>query len=269
MGVISLASAISANAQYIDISQNVTISKTSQAFDRINKVLFVYVKIANNSPDPVEIGSRLVISNSNFSVINQDGINEEGNPYFSIRGKIASGDTEAIRVNFPVQRGQRKLDTLKNEGKNETGSSRQRARAVFDATLFANQVDMIENPENTPDDIKGVTKSDLNGNQVTTYIYGAVEATAVKITEGIDFGKPEKFEIVTNGFIQITYPPEIKKPQIIGIRPSKKGNTVLVHDSKNGFMKKTPFMVNDDNEIVFKVEPINGKIIFSIVNELE
>ena len=46
-------------------------------------------------------------------------------------------------------------------------------------------------------------------------------------------------------------------------------NIVFVYDSKNGFMKKTPFMVNDDNEIVFKVEPVNGKIIFSLIDEIE
>ncbi len=133
---------------------------------------------------------------------------------------------------------------------------------------------VIKNVKWFPAWINAFVKSDSNKNVIKTYLpnsYNKDDLTIVEWIEvkGIDFKKAEWLQIITHGFIQITYPPEINKPQTIAVKPSKKVNIVFVYDSKNGFMKKTPFMVNDDNEIVFKVEPVNGKIIFSLIDEIE
>ncbi len=250
------------NAKFLDISKNVTITKASQDFDNINKILFVDVNVANNSQELVEIGSRLVISNSNFSVVNQDGIDEKGNPFFVIREEITFGDTKTIRVNFPVQRGMREQDTKK---KSENDLSRQRARAVFDALIYGNKVDVIENPEGFPSGVKGIVKTDLKGNIVTTYAKQNIEDKVIKIKEGIDYGKPDNVEILTNGFIEITYSPANKVRKIVSIKSLDEFNTVMVYDPENEDMVMTPYIVNDRGEVEFRVMPNDGKVIFSLI----
>jgi len=91
-------------AEWVDISPKVEISKSPQALDRVNRVLFSYVTITNNSAEALDSPVRLHITNPTISVLNADGITNDGDSYFQIPANLADGDKATIRVDFQLAR---------------------------------------------------------------------------------------------------------------------------------------------------------------------
>lgn len=120
--------------------------------------------------------------------------------------------------------------------------------------------------------LKGLEFTDKKGNIITIYIFETLSKDSVKIKEGIGLGLPRSYELITNNFIEITYPDSIKdNTQVIKVIPNGNFNTVMRLDDDADVMAMVPFSDVDDQgkEFEFRVTPINGKIIFSLINITE
>lgn len=93
-----------AQAEWVDISPSVEISQSSQAFDRVNKVLFSYVTVTNNSAEAIVDPVRLVITNPSIPVLNAAGTTDTGDSYLQVVGGLAVGAKVIVRVNFVLKR---------------------------------------------------------------------------------------------------------------------------------------------------------------------
>jgi len=110
-----------------------------------------------------------------------------------------------------------------------------------------------------------IQKTDRNNNEITVFIQDIYDQNKVEIKEGIDYGKPKKYRIITNNFIEITYPEEVINRQIIEVKPIVKFNTVMVYDPNENTMERIPYIINKQGYVEFREKPINGKIIFSLI----
>ena len=94
-----------AQADWIDISPNVQITKTGATLDRIKKVMYSYVKIKNVSNLTLSNDLRLNIVNPSITVVNSDGVSEKSQPYFLIKApNLSVGQEKIIRVDFQQSR---------------------------------------------------------------------------------------------------------------------------------------------------------------------
>jgi len=91
-------------AEWVDISPKVEINKTPQALDRVNRVLFSYVTITNNSAEALVSPVRLYITTPTIPVLNADGITDSGYSYFEVPGEVVSGGEITVRVDFQLAR---------------------------------------------------------------------------------------------------------------------------------------------------------------------
>lgn len=118
--------------------------------------------------------------------------------------------------------------------------------------------------------LQGLETSDQKGNVVTTFVADVLPKDSVKITEGVDFGKPDGYEIITNQFVELTYPVSIKaQRQIVRVTPNGVFNTVMVFDPDAEVMREIPYVELNGNVIEFRVKPVDGKITFALINVTE
>ncbi len=95
-----------AQAEWVDISTSVEISQTRQAMDRVNRVLFSYVTVTNTSGEALVDPVRLVITNPNVPVLNEEGVTDTGESYLQIAEGMEQGASTKVRVDFQLQRTQ-------------------------------------------------------------------------------------------------------------------------------------------------------------------
>ncbi|MEW6379205.1 MAG: hypothetical protein AB1611_06325 [bacterium] len=95
-----------AQAAWVDISGQVTVTTTRQSYDRLNHVFFSYVKITNNSGAAITWPARFLITSTSIPVSatpsGPDGY-EGGTPYFYFLGNgetLSPHASKTVRVNF-------------------------------------------------------------------------------------------------------------------------------------------------------------------------
>ena len=93
-----------AQAEWIDVSPSVEITRTPQALDRVKRVLFSYVTITNASAEALVDPVRLVITNPSIPVLNATGTIETGESYLEIAGGLSAGEKTTVRVDFQLAR---------------------------------------------------------------------------------------------------------------------------------------------------------------------
>ncbi|MBE0556576.1 MAG: hypothetical protein IH628_05020, partial [Proteobacteria bacterium] len=118
--VLLLAHNLTFAASGHNISNLLSVEKTSPAFDRVNRVIYSYVRLTNVSMTPVEGKVRLVVTDSSLPLTDvpnsQDGNTAAGEPFYWLNNgeliRVGPGETtEAIRVNFVQQRAPLTFDT--------------------------------------------------------------------------------------------------------------------------------------------------------------
>jgi hypothetical protein len=113
--------------------------------------------------------------------------------------------------------------------------------------------------------LKGLQTVDGSGNTITTYISDDLLDDSMLIVGGVDLGKPDSYEMVTNEFIEMHYPESIgDQLQTIKVKPIERFNTVMIFDADENIMKRAPYVDISSDEIEFKAQPINGVITFAL-----
>lgn len=119
-------------------------------------------------------------------------------------------------------------------------------------------------------DLVGVEATDQKGNIVTAYVGSTSLADGTVVTEGVDLGAPDNYKIITNKFLKISYPDIVEaNRQTVMVEFKEHFTTVMVYDPSESLMKRTPFIVLDDNKIRFRAKPVSGEIIFSLIDITE
>lgn len=113
--------------------------------------------------------------------------------------------------------------------------------------------------------IIGLETKDNKGNNIIIYLPNSFNKDGIKIKDGINYGKPENYDIITNNFIEITYPEKMVYRQTIEIKPVEEINTVMVFNPDEMEMTRTPYTNLDNGGIEFRVEPVNSKVIFALM----
>jgi len=106
--------------------------------------------------------------------------------------------------------------------------------------------------------------TDSRGNQIKIYIQPELNRDDVLIEEGLNYGVPDSFKVITNNYIRVNYPNEIRRYQTIRIKPVENFNTLLVR-ADDGSMAVMPYSIKEKGFIEFVLEPINQTIEFLLV----
>lgn len=120
-------------------------------------------------------------------------------------------------------------------------------------------------PSDSFDDATVVVGTDSNGVEVKIVVESSYAGDIV-ITEGLDPGLPDTYQFITNGFIEISLSPDAQGKQIVRVTSPAAFEVVLVRDEANLEMSYTPFHSKDDGSIEFYVAPIDGSIIFALMD---
>jgi len=114
--------------------------------------------------------------------------------------------------------------------------------------------------------IKGLKKTDTNGNEIIIYVPEDTSEGDVTITEGIDpTGGIDGYLPVTNQFIDISYPNGTVDRQLIKVVPEGEFNAVITFDTEENILVREPFSTNADGSVEFRPEPVNGSVVFSLM----
>jgi endo-1,4-beta-xylanase len=88
-----------AKADWNGVQSGLSQSQTRSTFDRVNRVLFVYVDIKNTSEETLVGPFRVLIDDATIPVVNNDGLTDTGVPYFmGDEEQLLSGETLRVRV---------------------------------------------------------------------------------------------------------------------------------------------------------------------------
>jgi endo-1,4-beta-xylanase len=102
--IVAVFSQFSA-ASWVALDTDVAIANTRPVFDRVNKVYVSTVSITNHSATDISGPLRLLIDNSSIPVSAEDGLSEQGVPYFTLANtQLAAGETITLRASFELQR---------------------------------------------------------------------------------------------------------------------------------------------------------------------
>lgn len=132
-----------------------------------------------------------------------------------------------------------------------------------------NDIDNITKVDGSPvfPDSQGIQLVDEKNNVITTYISNEIPSSAVAVESGIDLGAPSNYQIITNGFIKITYSDLLVGAiQTIRVTPSDNFNTILVYDETEDLLEVMPYVDIDGGGSEFRIKPIEGNIIFALFN---
>lgn len=92
-------------ADWTDISNDIEITKSRPAFDRVNRVYFVHLDIKNTGDSALSGPFRILIDNSTIPVTRQSGNTESGIPFVDVTNEsITANETIRVRVDFLAQR---------------------------------------------------------------------------------------------------------------------------------------------------------------------
>lgn len=110
-----------------------------------------------------------------------------------------------------------------------------------------------------------VTGTDSNGVGVEVIVESSF-ADDVTMSEGLDPGLPDDYQPITNGFIQITVPPEVQGARMLRVTSPAPFEVIVGLDEADSEMSYTPFLTEDDGTIVLYLAPINGSIAFALMD---
>jgi endo-1,4-beta-xylanase len=94
-----------AAASWVALDTDVAINHTRPVFDRVNRVYVSTVSITNQGAADIAGPLRLLIDNSSIPVSAEDGLSEQGLPYFNLAStQLDAGETITLRASFELQR---------------------------------------------------------------------------------------------------------------------------------------------------------------------
>ncbi len=103
------ATAAFAESNWQDVTANVTVAQSDPIFDRVNRVFVSTLTVENSSPQALDGGLRMVVTSSNFAVLNPDGTTAGGDPFYILLAEdevLPVGATTApLRLDFAFGRG--------------------------------------------------------------------------------------------------------------------------------------------------------------------
>jgi hypothetical protein len=113
---------------------------------------------------------------------------------------------------------------------------------------------------------------DAKGNEINLVTYQSLQLAAPIINEGIDLGVPDKYEQITNKFIDIQYPAETaEEKHEVRIIPLERFDIIWQYNEEDESVRRIPFFIDEDGTVTFSTKPENGRVTFSMlkINEGE
>jgi len=245
-----------AQAEWTDFSSSVEITKTPQALDRINRVLFSYVTITNTSAEALVAPVRLVITNPNIPVLNATGVTEKGNSYLEVAGGLADKANKTVRVDFQLAKVKVVFETQLEQ--------------FLEISTKPQLVVPTKIPQDETDQygvgLTGAEFTDATGNMIRIYLPDIHQYDELTIKQGVDLGNIS-YQYNTNKIIEISFPPELSSKQLLVITPSQDFEYVYQFDPTNKQMLRMPFLSESNGDVLLKLKPIGGAIYFALVHK--
>ncbi|WJG11206.1 endo-1,4-beta-xylanase [Aliiglaciecola sp. LCG003] len=92
-------------AKWVNVEQNVTVSSTLPAFDRVNRQYISVVEISNQGETAIAGPLRLIVIDATIPLSNLTGITEQGLPYLEMSADTIQPDQSvSVQLNFELQR---------------------------------------------------------------------------------------------------------------------------------------------------------------------
>lgn len=245
-----------AQAEWRDISSSVEIVHTSQALDRINRVLYSYVTIKNISGTAIQDPIRLKIIDPSLAIMNADGMITASQAYFQIDEEIQPGEDKTIKVNFELARVKVVFETQLEQ--------------FIDPVIEPELVIPTEIPQVETNQygvgLTGAEFTDATGNIIRIYLPDIHPYDELTIKQGVDLGDIA-YQYDTHKIIEISFPPELSSKQLIVITPSQNFEYVYQFDPESKQMLRMPFVSDEEGNVLLKVEPISGTVYFALVHK--
>ncbi len=105
----------------------------------------------------------------------------------------------------------------------------------------------------------GKSVTDENNNEI--FVFASDGATASQIEFGQDLSIPSRNPLLTNGFIEISGLSE-PTPLLVTVKPSGNAGYLLIFDSENELLTRTPYGADVNGNILFRVS--GTKVVFAI-----
>ncbi|MBL3600687.1 MAG: hypothetical protein JMN25_12605 [gamma proteobacterium endosymbiont of Lamellibrachia anaximandri] len=94
-----------ANAEWVDISPSLELSKSKTRFDYDKRVVYSTVTITNTSGEAIDGAMRLKLIEPSAVVLNHDGFTEDAEHYLTlINTQLLNGESTQLRVEFEASR---------------------------------------------------------------------------------------------------------------------------------------------------------------------
>ena len=102
---ICLMFASAANAEWVDISPSLELSKSKTRFDYDKRVVYSTVTITNTSGETIDGAMRLKLIDPSAVVLNHDGFTESAEHYLTlVNTQLLNGESTQLRVEFEASR---------------------------------------------------------------------------------------------------------------------------------------------------------------------
>lgn len=92
-------------AGWENVNNDVNITQSRAALDRVNRVYFTYVTLENTGSEVIDGPFRVLIDDATLPVVNAHGSSETGVPYFELdASQLMPGESQQVRIDFELQR---------------------------------------------------------------------------------------------------------------------------------------------------------------------
>ena len=92
-------------AGWENLNNDVNITQSRAALDRVNRVYFAYVTVENTGSEAIDGPFRVLIADATLLVLNSQGATDDGVPYFDLdMPQLMPGESYQVRVDFELQR---------------------------------------------------------------------------------------------------------------------------------------------------------------------
>ncbi len=202
-----------------EVVPGATVEQGSRFYDK-SSGYYTYNKITNSTGAGLNGPLRLVVVNSTHAVLNADGIDDAGKPYFnalSESGALASSETGApIRINFANKRGAFSYSTIVQQTKNSPTASISIDTVPNDLKFLQGQTQNIATVLNFTTTTSGIpytvnvsqTVSPSEGLSFSPPVDGTTYTPSVNfgtiLNQGITAVSPGVYEITTTATIYET-----------------------------------------------------------------
>lgn len=96
-----------AQAEWVDVQDNINMVQSRPAFDRVNRLYTSYVNFENTGDTDIAGPFRVLIEQPTLVVVNEDGVTAQGSVYMALsQSTIAAGATLRTKVQFALERKQ-------------------------------------------------------------------------------------------------------------------------------------------------------------------